>query len=523
LVSEQIHEVIVIAGSLFTGGGGIAASGPKDLVGRSLTVPFVSRFRTADNDPPVLLSLFPATNGVQIDTRAVPRLSFSESLLPTGFAVSLTGPSGPVLGTASVGVDGRVLSFIPADLLRANSTYTLTVSNVFDLAGNRSAGEPFVSTFQTLDTVGPNIATLRVADGRSPVAGAVVPIEAVLSGVEPGASVRFTQDFTPLGSTTNEPFRMAATLPMNGSTTFRAIATDQYGNDGPLAELVVTVQPNLPPTLVFTRVTPTAGPARTGSFVAVDVEATDDSGIGELKAIVAGIGAGDLARTNATRLRVQGFVSPAAGPGSEVQIFAEARDDIGQSSGQQVFRLDISDGTAPEIAIVSPVPGSRIDPAQPLELAVAVRDNFTNATVTLEITGAFTNTQSFEVVLESNAWRTNGFVVPLAELPQTGGTLFARATVTDGVTNVASVSAVYRLTDSTYPLVQSILPVDGSFEASGLPFVTLRFSEALDTNTVSAESVVVRGPGGVAAPGTLRILGANDVVLWTPTASLQFR
>jgi hypothetical protein len=154
LVSEEIYEVVVIAGELFNAGGGVIGSGPRDLVGRPLTVPFVSRFRTADNDPPVLLSIFPTNGMIQIDPRAVPRLSFNETLQPVGASIRLTGPDGDVVGTTSVGVDGRVLSFVPADLLKANANYTLTVSNVFDLAGNRAAGEPFTATFATLDTVG---------------------------------------------------------------------------------------------------------------------------------------------------------------------------------------------------------------------------------------------------------------------------------------------------------------------------------------------------------------------------------
>src|SRR5690606_19353083 len=45
LVSEEIYEVVVIAGELFNAGGGVIGSGPRDLVGRPLTTPFTSRFR----------------------------------------------------------------------------------------------------------------------------------------------------------------------------------------------------------------------------------------------------------------------------------------------------------------------------------------------------------------------------------------------------------------------------------------------------------------------------------------------
>ncbi|MDH7501179.1 MAG: Ig-like domain-containing protein, partial [Verrucomicrobiota bacterium] len=151
LASEQVYEVVVVAGDVLSPSGAVIGTGPRDLVGRPMPSAFLSRFRTADNDPPLLLSIFPSNNAVQIDPRAVPRLSFNEALRPTGFSFTLVGPDGPVDGAGAVGVDGRVLSFVPADLLKPNASYTLTVSNVFDLAGNRATGEPFVATFATLD------------------------------------------------------------------------------------------------------------------------------------------------------------------------------------------------------------------------------------------------------------------------------------------------------------------------------------------------------------------------------------
>src|SRR6185503_8403740 len=100
-------------------------------------------------------------------------------------------------GTASVGVNGQVLSFVPTGELEPNRTYTITVSNVFDLAGNRAAGEPFTATFNTLDTIGPTIATLRIASNAAPVANRTVFLEALLATNEPGTTVRFTRDFAP--------------------------------------------------------------------------------------------------------------------------------------------------------------------------------------------------------------------------------------------------------------------------------------------------------------------------------------
>ncbi|HSH14446.1 MAG TPA: carboxypeptidase regulatory-like domain-containing protein, partial [Verrucomicrobiae bacterium] len=481
LVSEEIYEVVVIAGELFNAGGGVIGSGPRDLVGRPLTTPFTSRFRTADNDPPVLLSIFPTNGMIQIDPRAVPRLSFNETLPPVGASFQLTGPDGDVVGTTSVGVDGRVLSFVPADLLKANANYTLTVSNVFDLAGNRAAGEPFTVTFATLDTVGPNIATLRIGDGRAPVAGATVPVEALLAAAEPGVSVRFTQDFNPLGATTNLPFRVNATLPPTGSTTLRAIATDQFGNDGAFAELVITVQNNQPPTLAFERVTPLTGPALSGSLVTVDVVAADDSGISEVRAIVAGLGSGELASTNANRLRVQGPVSAAAGPGSLVQIFAEAFDDLGQSSGQQVLTLEVSDGTPPTLAVTTPAAGTILEPGATVPLTLQLTDNFGVTRVDAAVSGAFTGTvETMITPAVTNAAQVVQLSVP-ANAPTNGEPVTVSLVARDAAGNVsAAVPFALRMVDLTPPTVASTFPVNGATGVDREPVLRVVFSEPLD-------------------------------------------
>src|SRR5690606_24013915 len=106
----------------------------------------------------------------------------------------------------------------------------------------------------------------------------------------------------------------------------------------------------------------------------------------------AGLGSGELASTNANRLRVQGPVSAAAGPGSLVQIFAEAFDDLGQSSGQQVLTLEVSDGTPPTLAVTTPAAGTTLEPGATVPLTLQLADNFGVARVDAAVSGAFTGT-----------------------------------------------------------------------------------------------------------------------------------
>ena len=75
LQSLSTYEVVVLSGQLSLPDG-TTGSGPTDLVGLAITAaPFTSEFTTADNTPPILLSIFPSNNAVQIGSHLrVPRL-----------------------------------------------------------------------------------------------------------------------------------------------------------------------------------------------------------------------------------------------------------------------------------------------------------------------------------------------------------------------------------------------------------------------------------------------------------------
>ena len=507
LQSQQVYTVIVLSGDLPGPTGGLLGSGPRDLVGRALAAPFQSFFATADNTPPQLLSLFPSNNAVQIDPAAVPRLTFDKTLNPAGFVFLVFGPTGPVSGTAAVGINGQILSFVPTVNLQPNATYSLIVSNVFDLAGNRAAGEPFTSTFATIDTIGPTIAKVFIASNAPPTAGALLPIEADLATNEIGASVRFTQDFTPLGTATNVPYIAFAKLPTSGSTTIRAIATDQYGNDGQFTQLVVTVQAAVPPTVSFTLISPTNGPVPTGSSLTVDVTTTADTGISNFTAVAGGAATGPLLSTNGAHLRVTGFVPTNAIEGQPVQIFAQVTDNVGLSSGQQVFTVPTRDTAPPTLAILGPTSNAVFNSGSLLDLAVLASDNGTNLALNLAVFGSITATQSLSLPLVPNAPTTNVFALSLTNGSPLGGPFTATLSAADPAGNVASVSRSFLLRGPP-PTVQlvRVAPTNGPVPSSstlvvdvlasggnGIAQLTANVTGAV-TNTVTTNAASLRLP-----------------------------
>ncbi|MGO9201638.1 MAG: LamG-like jellyroll fold domain-containing protein [Limisphaerales bacterium] len=520
LQSLQVYAVYVLSGELPGATGSIIGSGPRDLVGRAMAATFESEFATADNTPPQLLSIFPSNNAVQINPAAVPRLVFNKTLNPTSFVFQVTGPAGSVPGTAGLGINGQVMTFLPTANLLANAHYSMVISNVFDLAGNRAVGDPFTSTFATIDTIGPVIASLLLASNAVPTGGATVSVAATLATNEIGASVRFTQDFNPIGSATNVPYQVPVQLPRSGSTTIRAIATDQYGNDGQVVQLVITVVPPAPPTVQFTLVSPTNPPVPSGSTLVVAVTASSDTAISNLTAIIAGPASGAVVSTNGASLLVQGVVSNTAVAGQQVKVLAQATDILGLSGSEQTFDVLVSDGTPPTLSILSPASNAVVSVAQPLSLQVSVSDNSSNVTLGLTLSGAITATQSVALALTPNTPLTNLFTVSLAGAPSEGQTFTALVVATDASSNQAAVTRTFRLPDLAAPLVQSIAPANGAVEVDILPTIAVTFNEPMNPSAINASTFQVTHRG-VPVPGTYALGQGNLVALWRPAGPLS--
>ena len=531
LQSLSTYEVVVLSGQLSLPDGTIG-SGPQDLVGRNTDAPFTSEFTTADNTPPVLLSSFPSNNAVQIDPASVPRLAFSKILRPSGFYFLMFDANGnPVSGTASIGVEGEVLNFLPAADLQPNSTYTMVISNVFDLAGNRAVGDPYTATFATLRTIGPAITNLQIVTGQKPLGGTTVQVVATLNTTEAGATVNFSRDFTPIGIATNRPFAANVPLPSSGSTTVRAVALDKYGTEGQVASLRITVEQGTPPAVQITQLSPPSGPVPSGSSLAVSVLARAESAVAQISTIISGAANGSLVvsnfaviplpPTNTAVLIAQGSVPATAIAGQLVVVYAQAVDNAGLVSGQQTLTVPVSDGTPPAIAIVSPGTNAFLLPGQPLTLAVQVSDNSSNVSLALAITGTISTNQSIPVALLPNTPQTNIFIIQLSNAPPTGGQIIATVTATDLAGNSSVTSRSFRLPETITASVQSISPTNGQINVAVAPAVAVTFNEAMNPATINSNSFQVF-LGAIPIPGAYSFSPDDSTVSWSPSAPLIF-
>jgi hypothetical protein len=327
-----------------------AMSGPTDLEGRFLAAPFILKFTTADNDPPVLVSFSPSNNQEEIELTQVIRLSFNKPIQTSGFNFVVTGPQGNVAGGANVGLGGVALVFTPSSLL-LNATYTWTVSGVRDLAGNAAAGEPFTGRFSTLDTQAPTIADFRIADSLAPIAGRTVQLEAILGNNEPGASVRFEDDSGTLGVASTAPFRVSVKLPASGSRVYRAIALDRIKNQSSPSVQEIVVTPNQPPVVTLTRVAPVSGPAPSGSTLRLNASANDDVEVTNLTVRATGF-------VSFTNIFPNGGIRSISVPiplevpdGASIHFAATARDFAGLVSDEVAFDVALQPRPLPQLSL----------------------------------------------------------------------------------------------------------------------------------------------------------------------------
>ncbi|MEX0326383.1 MAG: Ig-like domain-containing protein, partial [Puniceicoccaceae bacterium] len=520
LESETTYQVVVVDGNLLNAVGQVTNRGPRDRVGRPLNALFSSTFTTRDQRPPELLSFTPGNGTAQLDTRTVIRLSFDEPI-DAGAIISLNGPSGAVPGTTSLGLNSLIVVFTPDLELDPNAEYTATVSNIRDLAGNFALEQPFVSTFATLDTIGPSISQLRIKDGQVPTAGAGIVLEAILDSPEPGVRIRATANFETIGLTDPGVLEVPYTLPDAGTVTFRAIAIDSFGNEGPLAELPVTILANQPPQIQFEQLQPSTESVGNGGLVQVRVSATDDSEVVELRAAITGAATASLRSTPGDPVTLVATVPATAIPGTSVEVRAIAFDNSGSTSGEQVYSIEVVDTASPQIQIATPPVLSVVDPEVPFPLEIVWSDNSGNATLEVSINGIPADPQTLEVGAQPNqgALEQLEFDISSAPLDSSGFSVTVRAL--DEAGNESFASREFLLPDRIPPLLAGLSPQDSS---TGIDLWTsgwiLSFNEQMDPATFNDANLSVLDASDTPVPATIASTDSS-IVRISPEVPLE--
>ncbi|MCC6642626.1 MAG: Ig-like domain-containing protein, partial [Deltaproteobacteria bacterium] len=437
----------------------VLEAGVRDLAGLSLAGDFEFGFTTGDTLPPQLVAVSPASGASEIHLDSVVRFEFSEPIARGSVvSASLTRSSGGAvagrLGDATI-LDGRVLVFTPDAPLAVNETYTAVLEGpVRDLAGNAMPEASLTTTFATVDTRPPALASLALGAGSALVTGRSVVFVATLVGDEPGVRVEFSLGGALLGVAAGPPFTQSLLLApaLGTAASIRAVALDAAGNRSPPRDLALAIVPNQPPQVALVR--PASGPVSQGDTVTVEVSASDDVALAELRFVASdgAVASGASAAAGESAVRTFSFRVPESAPvGSVIAVRAAATDALGVAGQSDVALLEVGDRLPPAITIGSPLPGASFVPGGTVTVLVRGDDSGGVATLRLTADGlGFDETRSFAP--PAGAAQASFMVAVPSDAPAGSVNLVARAV--DAAGNEASRIGVIRVSDVRAPAVR---------------------------------------------------------------------
>jgi Domain of unknown function (DUF4082)/Bacterial Ig-like domain len=104
----------------------------------------------ADTVAPTVIARAPAEGATGASVSVAPAATFSEDIVPSSIAMSMTGPGGAnVPGTVSYDAGAFRATFTPSSSLAYSTQYTVRVTEAEDAAGNQLAGAPVTWSFTT--------------------------------------------------------------------------------------------------------------------------------------------------------------------------------------------------------------------------------------------------------------------------------------------------------------------------------------------------------------------------------------
>jgi len=155
-----------------------------------------------------------------------------------------------VAGRIDLALGNSVAIFTPGAFLEPNTSYTMTVEGVTDLAGNPRAGGPFTLQFTTVDTRAPVINALRVLG--NPLAGTRITVQPDIPDTDVARVEYLISGQTPQVARLT-PFAMVVSMPVGVATVeVSVVAIDTVGNRSAPQTLTIPVGTNQPPTVTLT-------------------------------------------------------------------------------------------------------------------------------------------------------------------------------------------------------------------------------------------------------------------------------
>ncbi|HEY1525244.1 MAG TPA: Ig-like domain-containing protein [Candidatus Angelobacter sp.] len=541
LVSETAYQIIV-------------TNGVTDLTGQALSF-FVSNLTTGlatATAGPQVTAVSPANGAANVPVNAHVSVLLTSAVNPITVgngAIAVSANGTPVSGTMTVSSDRRTLTFTPSALLSASTVYAVSAGGFSDVAGNLVT--PFTSSFTT--------GTSAVADKTALTVQTVSPVNGA-TGVPANTSVVLTFNKPVDGTTVNQNtvfvqgagIRVAGTYVVNGNQISFTPSTPLAGNT---SWQVIVEQPLQDP----------AGNGVNTFVSSFTTGAAVDTTAPQVVAMTPNDGAANIGLNATAVLNFSKPLNPSTVNSSTFALFSGSTvlgTSVSISSDGQTVTLSSGQLPASRLITVAATSGvkdlagnslvefnSRFTTAAtfdtahasvtnqrpgngatgvPLSSSVVVYVN--EALNSATVNGAFHVSQNGVLTQGTVKLSGSGQIVEFTPAaPWQSNALIqvfldSTALDTDGSFVNAYQGSFRTAVDTTGVTPQPVAssPVSG---ATGVPenaVVELKYNEALNPNSVNANTVLLRqnfGNGGVVA-GTITLDQTGTIIRFVPNAPL---
>ena len=326
-----------------------------DIFGRQLLLPQTIHFTTADITPPVVVSIAPANQAIQVPVTTTVAVTFNKALSAAsalGNIVMLSSVAGPVTGSVSLSAP-NTLTFTPSAPLVDNTIYTVTVNGAVSFGGNVQTNA-FTSTFVSPETATPVLqlsAPLNGAFVNSATPVITIQLSDQLTGINVASAV-MTLDGQTVAPSVGSTF-MSYTPPTALSSGSHTITASIQNNAGVVGMVSGSFIVDTTPPSVATLTGISANQVLTGQ-VGISGSATDTiSGIAKINFLVDGVVQASLLPPNFSAL-----FNTAALPDGPHSFAAQAVNNAGTSGPASASIQADVENVPLSVSISSPLNGA---------------------------------------------------------------------------------------------------------------------------------------------------------------------
>ncbi|MCP4114894.1 MAG: hypothetical protein GY737_05710, partial [Desulfobacteraceae bacterium] len=454
----------------------------EDKMGNPLGAAVPVSFITVDVVPPAVSSVYPSNNLSGVLPETAVTVTFTEPVNPTLFGngnLMVMSREGAVVPGNIVFPEGnRSLVFTPAAPWTTDTYYNVTVQGAVDLAGNIQTVVKN-TVFFTKDTIVPTL-EIESMNGTTVRENSAVQVNAVVTGTDALGDFdvyiikyyidgKFLRTSPFLNQTTTHLQFKVPTMNDSGSTfLFEAVAVDKAGNLSDRKSILFTLLKDEAPevTIEYTGDT-TVYP---GDKVTVKVLITDDLW---LQSYICRAKAGETViydyhkeitqRTNNSNHYVD--IPVDTQPGTEIKVFAFARDDEGNTSSAVPLTLYIpEDEHAPQVTITSPTETARFKHLDVVTIAAGVTDDVYIKEVRFYVDGQLVDTQT---KTRAETSYTCDYATPPVQAEKNVEVKVEAEDLTGKITLATAGVIFEKLVDLTAPQVAITAPTTGSLVFAG--------------------------------------------------------